>query len=178
MSEIAVQLAGSELWLLEQVQFCLQHELNASLQTSHYLAIIVAGGARRFVECEIPECITRHYRQASSFRHCSLSADDPLVGRALAGQPVSELLWRCAWQAWNGDVLPGGSFNRRGRLRALPAAHLLVEGLTAERELIQQLAKLLYQQALTSRQLADLSGAPDALAERFFATAECAGLLE
>ena len=96
----------------------------------------------------------------------------------LPGQPVSELLWRCAWQAWNGDVLPGGSFNRRGRLRALPAEHLLVEGLTAERELIQQLAKLLYRQALTSRQLADLSGAPEALAERFFATAECAGLLE
>ncbi|MDO6680996.1 MULTISPECIES: hypothetical protein [unclassified Oceanobacter] len=178
MSDRAFQWAGAEFWLLEQVQFCLQHQLNASLQTSHHGEIIVAGGAQRFIEHDIPECVTRHFSPSSSFKHRSLSADDPMALQALIGRPVRELLWRCGWQAWHGEPLPGACPDCCGRMVLMPDDSLFDAVVETEGPVIRQLAWLLSRQAMTARQLANRSGAPAALAERFFAAAECAGLLE
>jgi len=100
MANDASLTVSAEQWLLEQIRFCKQHGLNASLQTNHCVEWIVAGEAQLYIAVDIPECVSRNYATSRRFRHRNLSPDDELLQRCLKqGDPLSELLWLVAWQS-------------------------------------------------------------------------------
>ena len=94
MTDTSQATGSAELWLLEQIQFCLQHNLNASLQTNPCVELVVAGEAQKYLAVDIPECVSQNVSQRSSFRHRHLNPDDELLHHCLQqGSPINELVW-------------------------------------------------------------------------------------
>ncbi|WP_221794948.1 hypothetical protein [Oceanobacter mangrovi] len=171
MTEGSYTNTSADLWLLEQIQFCLQHNLNASLQTNPCMEWVIAGKSGRYLTRDIPECVSRNYGFSSSFRHRNLADDDELVQQCvLLGEPVAELLWMTAWQACSKPL--EGLGDSAGRLLIMPPDALLERypGL-------QPMVDLMRRQPMAAAELARKTAVPESIARRFVESARCAGAL-
>jgi len=112
-------------WVLEQVQFCMEHHLNSSLLIEPACELVIAGAEGRYIK-RLARTVKSKWSLARgkghfSLRHSSLPDDDPIVDEVKkTGRPLSELLWQCAWHWSSGQLLPGCRRDDVVKLRCWP----------------------------------------------------------
>lgn len=99
MASVAVRDSQDEYsWLYEQIRFCMDHALDAVLQTSHEFDYVVLGREQLYFRREsiLPEAVRRNF--PVTFRHKTIGDQPEIRNLALEqGRPLSELIWSCAW---------------------------------------------------------------------------------
>ena len=101
-----------DCWVLEQVQFCIEHRLNSLLLVEPACELVIDGKTGRYAK-RLARTVKSKWSLAKglgsfSLRQSTLKDDDPSVQEVRKkGRPLDELLWQCAWKMSNGRLLPG-----------------------------------------------------------------------
>lgn len=95
-------------WLLEQVQFCQEHALDAVLQVGNDYELIILGHEGCFArrDSSLPMSVRRIL--PAGFRHRTMGDNPQLRSWALENsRPLEELVWDCAYNLAEDGLLPG-----------------------------------------------------------------------
>lgn len=167
-----------ECWVLEQVQFCIEHRLNSLLLVDPACELVIDGKTGRYAR-RLARTVKSKWSLSKglgsfSQRQSTLKDDDPSVQEVRKqGRPLDELLWQCAWKMSNGRLLPGCRKDDVVKLKRWPnltrvssSAHSL------------KIAALLSAQPLSLTVAARVLNIDEKEVFQFYSAARYAGLIE
>lgn len=95
-------------WLLEQLQFCQEHALDAVLQVANDYELVILGQERLYArrDSSLPASVRKIL--PAGYRHKTMGDNPELRRWALdCGRPLEELVWNCAYGMAVDGLLPG-----------------------------------------------------------------------